>query len=318
MLGSARAEGAQGPRSGPEKARTRARIGYLGPQGTFSEEALLAGVLAEAIDPVAFETFQDTILALSENAIEWAILPIENSLEGSVTVILDLLVDNAATLTIAGEELLPVKHFLIASDQLPLGEITRVLTHPQVPGQCRRFLRERLPHAKVLPASSTADAVRIAAAAPAAEGTAAIGTRLAAEIYKGVVLCENIEDRDDNITRFVWIAGAAATGPPPLRRSRLSGPLKTSLVFWGAGADSAGWLVRCLDEFARRQINLTKIESRPQGGPLGHYMFFVDLEGDASAQPAAGAIAGLAQLCEEVIVLGCYPAAGSPRPGLRP
>jgi prephenate dehydratase len=326
MAGSKRAEGAR-----PHVPR----VGYLGPEGTFSEEALLAGALEDAIEPVAFESFQDTVLALTSGDVEWAILPIENSLEGSVTAILDLLVENAAKVKIVAEELLRVNHFLIAADEMPLSEISRVLTHPQVPGQCRRFLREQLRHATVLPASSTADAVRIAccrggedtaaggregavhhpdARAARVERTAAIGTRLAAQIYEGVVLCENIQDRKDNLTRFVWLGRRedGGTQAPPLHPSRLSGPLKASLVFWGRGADRPGWLVRCLDEFASRQINLTKIESRPQGGPLGHYMFFVDLEGDATAPPAANAIAGLSALCEQVLVLGCYRAARRP------
>ncbi len=340
MAGGERAEGG------------RPRVGYLGPEGTFSEEALLAGVEEEAIEPVGLETFQDTLLALRSGEVEWAILPIENSLEGSVTAILDLLVEHGDEAMIVGEELLRVKHCLIAADELPLSQISHVLTHPQVPGQCRRFLRERLPHASVLPASSTADAVRVVCtegeqgaapggegapphrgaaagrqaagahmhqAAPVAHRTAAIGTRLAAQIYGGVVLCESIEDREDNLTRFVWLGRRGDSGrrSPPLRQSRLAGPLKASLVFWGRGADRPGWLVRCLDEFASRQINLTKIESRPQGGPLGQYMFFVDLEGDAAAPPAANAISGLTALCERVIVLGCYHAAIRPDAGGR-
>jgi prephenate dehydratase len=144
---------------------------------------------------------------------------------------------------------------------------------------------------------------------------AALGTRLAADIYGGAVLREGVQDRDDNVTRFVWLAlvernradgaqGARACDSPPLQHG--GSGWKTSVVFWGPGADSAGWLVRCLDEFARRAINLTKIESRPRREALGHYMFFVDLEGSAEDPTVAAALAGLHAVCEQVRVLGSY------------
>ena len=155
-----------------------------------------------------------------------------------------------------------------------------------MPGQCARFLRGELAHAQVLAASSTAEAVRIVVEARRRDAGGARHA-LAAEIYGGTVLREGVEDRDDNETRFVWLAraGDAATGAiardPPLRcgERRARGEWKTSLVFWGAGADSPGWLVRCLDEFGRREINLTKIESRPRRERMGSYMFFADLQG---------------------------------------
>jgi prephenate dehydratase len=123
------------------------------------------------------------------------------------------------------------------------------------------------------------------------------------------VLRENVQDRDDNETRFVWLAPAGdGTGRrAPLREA--GGAWKTSLVFWGAGADSPGWLVRCLGEFADRELNLTKIESRPQRAKLGHYMFFADVQGSIEEERVARAVAALRELCEEVRVLGCYRAA---------
>ena len=192
-----------------------------------------------------------------------------------------------------------------------LKEIDTVLSHPQVPGQCARFLRSELPHARVLPASSTAEAVR-AVVEDAEHRWAALGTRLAAEIYGGTVVRDGVQDRDDNETRFVWLAqaqGADAT-MPPLRTAAEQSSWKTSLVFWGAGADSPGWLVRCLEEFARREINLTKIESRPRRERLGSYMFFVDLQGSRPReQSVSDAVAEVREICEEVRVLGSYPAA---------
>jgi prephenate dehydratase len=289
------------------------RVAYLGPQGTFSEEALLSSVARDSIEPVPRATIYDTVRALCRGEVEWAIVPIENSLEGSLSVTLDLLADEAEDVQIVGETLLAVKHSLIAAGPVQLKAIDTVITHPQVPGQCTRFLRGELPHARVLPASSTAEAVRdvVASAEP---GRAALGTRLAAEIYGGTVVREGVQDRDDNETRFVWLAQSSdgVSTAPPLRDAGdgREGRWRTSLVFWGAGAERPGWLVRCLDAFARREINLTKIESRPRRERLGHYMFFVDLEGALQVeQSVSDAVTDVREMCEEVRVLGSYPAA---------
>jgi prephenate dehydratase len=287
------------------------RVGYLGPEGTFSEEALLSSVTPDSVEPVPCASIYDTVVALREGDVDWAIVPIENSLDGSISVTLDLLADEAENVRIAGETLLTVRHSLIAARSVELQEIDTVLTHPQVPGQCARFLRGELPRARVLFASSTAEAVR-EVVEDARPGRSALGTRLAAEIYGGTVVREGVQDRDDNETRFVWLAlaGEGASRPAPLPRGDGERPWKTSLVFWGAGADSPGWLVRCLNEFARRDINLTKIESRPRRERLGHYMFFVDLDGGLEvAGDVSDAVADVREMCEEVRVLGSYPAA---------
>ena len=313
-------------------AQERPRVAYLGPAGTFTEEALLAAVWRDSVEPVAARTIYETILALRRGEVDLSIVPIENSLDGSITVTLDLLADEHADLEIVGEELLTVRHSLIAARRVELAQIDTVLTHPQVPGQCERFLRGELGHARVLAASSTAEAVRAAVGA-GRPNEAALGTVLAAEIYGGVVLREGVQDRDDNETRFVWLArsraggraadsdanGGTSSGPDhtadsgadravaSLRFAQGEGDgWKTSLVFWGPGADSPGWLVRCLDEFSRRAINLTKIESRPKRERMGHYMFFVDLQGSVRDETVAQALAGLEAICEEARVLGSY------------
>jgi prephenate dehydratase len=297
------------------------RVGFLGPAGTFSEEALLCSARTESLEPVALATIYDTVLAVRRGEVRWAVVPIENSLDGSVTVTLDLLADEHGDLEIVGEVLLAVKHSLIAAERVALSEIDTVISHPQVPGQCTRLLRGELAHARVLPASSTAEAVRLVAT-EGGRGRAALGTRLAADIYGAAVVREGVQDRDDNVTRFVWLARVKSTGregpraggggssAPPLRAEIGSQPTrwKTSVVFWGAGADSPGWLVRCLDEFAKRGINLTKIESRPRRGSLGHYVFFTDLQGSVGESAVAQALEGLRAVCEEVRVLGSYPA----------
>jgi prephenate dehydratase len=304
------------PGSAPADApagRGRPRVGYLGPEGTFTEEALLASAEPDSVKPVALATIYDAIVALRQGEVEFSIAPIENSLDGSISVTLDLLADEQGGLEIVGEALLTVRHSLIAARKVALSEIDTVITHPQVPGQCQRFLRGELARAQVRAASSTAEAVRSVVAA-ARSNEAALGTALAAEIYGASVLREGVQDRDDNETRFVWLArgegdraGAAANAPPLRGRADQRG-WKTSIVFWGPGADSPGWLVRCLNEFGRRGINLTKIESRPKRERMGHYMFFVDLQGRVGDAPVAQALEGLRGICEVARVLGSYPA----------
>jgi prephenate dehydratase len=301
--------------SPPETPSGRARVGFLGPAGTFSEEALLTDAAPDAVEPVALASIYDTVMALREGQVRWAIVPIENSLEGSINVTLDLLAGEASDVKIVGETLLRVRHSLIAAVDVALAEIDTVITHPQVPGQCTRFLRGELPRARVLPASSTAEAVRIVMA-DGRRAQAALGTELAASIYGATVIRAGVEDREDNETRFVWLAGAAAVDDPAPLRAGAGGEWKTSLVFWGAGAEHAGWLVRCLDEFASRDINLTKIESRPRREGLGSYMFFVEVAGRMQDPLVAEAISGVAAICEEVRVLGSY-AAASARAGER-
>lgn len=282
--------------------------GYLGPEGTFSEEALLSSVRADAVVPVALASIRDAVMAVQERTVRWALVPIENSVEGSVPVTLDTLAGEAADVSIVGEVVLPVRHNLIAGGSLELGQIQTIVSHPHVPGQCTRFLSEELAHAEITAASSTAEAVRLVSEDSGGH-TAAIGTELAAQIYGCTILVSGIQDRQDNETRFVWLAhGEASAQRPPLRSP--GGPgAKTSIVFWGSGAGRSGWLVRCLDAFAERDINLTRIESRPMRERLGQYMFFVDLEGSLAQDSVAEALEGLRALCEHVRVLGSHPIA---------
>jgi prephenate dehydratase len=287
----------------------RPRVGYLGPEGTFSEEALLASAAADGITPHPLSSIREAVAALRDGEVEWAIVPIENSLEGSINATLDLLAGESSDVKIVGEVLLRVRHSLIAPELVGLQEIETVITHPQVPGQCTRFLQGELPQARILPASSTAEAVRMVAVAGRRE-QAALGTPLAARIYGATVLREGVEDRDDNSTRFIWLARAGEEAQPPLGESAAQ-EWKVSVVFWGPGADRPGWLVRCLDEFARRDINLTKIESHPRRRQLGSYMFFADLAGRVGEAPIDEAITGIAAMCDEVRVLGSYRSAGA-------
>jgi prephenate dehydratase len=295
----------------PHSEGERPRVGYLGPAGTFSEEALLASAAEDVVEPYALASIYDTVMALRAGEVSWAIVPIENSLDGSINVTLDLLAGDADDVKIVGEALLHVKHSLIGTGDVPLSEIETVITHPQVPGQCTLFLRSELAHARVLTAASTAEAVRTVVGEGRRE-QAALGTPLAARIYGATIIREGVEDRDDNETRFVWLAGSALAGEPAPLRSSAAAEWKTSLVFWGAGADRPGWLVRCLDEFARREINLTKIESRPRRERLGSYMFFADLAAPLSDPAVAEAVASVRVMCEDVRVLGSYPSTTGP------
>jgi prephenate dehydratase len=300
-------------RSPSPTSAARGWVGYLGPEGTFSEEAVLASVEPGTVRPVPIATIYDAVMAVQEGRVQWALVPIENSIEGSVTVTLDTLAGEAADVVVVGELVIAVRQCLIASSPVALEEIEAVVSHPQAAGQCARFLRSALPGVDVRSASSTADAVRIVSEASEPRW-AALGTRLAAEIYGCVVLRDGVEDHHDNETRFVWLAraGRGEPLPPPVRppaRANAIPRWKTSLLFWGPGADAPGWLVDCLGEFSRRRVNLTKIESRPRRERLGRYMFFADLEGAAAEASVAAAIGGLRGHCEQVRVLGSYPAA---------
>jgi prephenate dehydratase len=277
------------------------RVAFLGPAGTVSHEALMRVPGAEDLELAPQATLHAAVLAVHDGAVDRALVPIENSLEGAVNPVLDALAFATDDLEIVGERLHPVHHHLIAGAPLELGAIRTVHSHPQASGQCARFLAAALPGAAVVAAASTAEAVRQVAGR---EGAAALGTRLAAELYGCVVLREAVEDDPGNETRFVWVARAGAPSPAPGR-----GPRKTALVFWGAGSAGPGWLVRCLAEFASRGVNLTRIESRPRRQGLGEYMFFLDLEGGGEDPAVAAAVDGLRRHADVVRVLGSFPAA---------
>jgi prephenate dehydratase len=304
------------------------RAAFLGPPGTNSHEALLAaGLDAEY---VSFPTVGAVVAAVQEGAADRALVPIENSREGAVAATLDALVFDAPDVLIVGELVHRVSYCLAAAEPMAPDEICTVHSHPQATGQCARFLAEQLPGAAVVAAPSTAGAVRAVAEGGTLAGLAphaAIGTRHAVALYGAVLLAEGIEDDPENATRFAWLArsagddaGGAAGSPAAGSASQgaaggpaaggAPAPLKTALVFWGAGDLAPGWLVACLTEFSSRSINLTRIESRPRRVGLGSYMFFCDLEGAASNPAVDAAIAALRGHCEAVRVLGSYRASG--------
>lgn len=278
------------------------RVGYLGPPGTFSEEALRASPHAHGMEGIPFPTIHATVMAVQEGTVDRALVPIENALEGAVNATLDALAADAHGVAVIGEAVLGIRTCLVARDDLALADIEVVTSHPQPLGQCARFLREQLPDATVRGAASTADAVREVADSDAP--WAALAPRAAAERYGCRVLRDGVDDDPENATRFVWLAPA---GSPPLAED--APRWKTSVVFAGAGDEQPGWLVRCLSEFAFRGVNLTRIESRPRRGRLGHYLFHIDLQGRGDEGAGAEAVAALHAHCEQVRLLGTYPAA---------
>jgi prephenate dehydratase len=283
------------------------RVGFLGPEGTFTHEALIDAAPGRDVELVSLPTIYDSVMAVQSGFVERSLVPIENSLEGSVNVTLDALAMETEDVAILGEVVRPIEHCLIAASELDLSEIETVVSHPQASAQCARFIRSQLPGATVLSGSSTAEAVRLVAEH---DGPwAALGTRLAAERYGCIVLRAGVEDVTGNETRFVWLGRSGATpgGLKPADAS--SGPWKTAIVFWGVGSEEPGWLVACLSEFATREVNLTRIESRPRKQGLGRYMFFLDLEGRDSEPHVAAALAGLAGRVEVLRSLGSFPAA---------
>ncbi len=281
------------------------RIGYLGPEGTFTHEAMIDGLRGLEAVAEPFPTVFDTIMAVHSGAVDHALVPIENSLEGSVNVTLDTLAIDTQDVAIVGEVVHPIRHCLIARTPLELDEIEAVVSHPQANAQCARFIRTRLPQARVLSGDSTAGAVRMVAEH---DGPwAALGNRLAAVRYGCQVLRSGVEDVADNETRFVWLAPAGGNAGPPGSTQPPVGPWKTALVFWGPGAEAPGWLVACLTEFASRKVNLTRIESRPRKQGLGRYMFFCDIEGSEREPHVAQALEGVRARVEALRVLGSFP-----------
>ena len=275
-------------------------VAYLGPAGTYTDEAMRASAPGE-IDPQARSTVYETVMAVQDGQADRAVVPIENSLEGAVAATLDALAGEANRVRIFAEVVHPIHHCLVAARELPLEEIVRVLSHPQATAQCARYLREELPAAERVHVTSTAEAVRTVGAAD--EPWAALGSRLSADLYDCVVLADRVEDHPDNVTRFVWLAQADAG------MARVDGAAKTSIVFWGFNDSAPGALVSVLRELSDRSLNLTKIESRPRRGGLGRYMFFADLEGHADEPNVAEALAALRARVDTLRVLGSYPAA---------
>jgi prephenate dehydratase len=275
------------------------KISFLGPAGTFTEDALREALPEGAeIEALRTATVHDAILAVERGEAERALVPFENSIEGSVRSTLDTLAFDTEAVTIVGEHDFRVHAHLIVREGIGLEQISAILSHPQPLAQCAGFLRENLPGVERRSVSSTAEAVRMVG--ESVRPWAAIGARAAADLYGCTVLREGIEDAADNVTRFVWIA-------PRDTKPAGDGPWRTSLVFSELGADHPGALVDALQEFSNREINLSRIESRPLRQGLGRYMFFCDLEGALGDPAVSEALEALREKAESVRILGSYP-----------
>ncbi len=280
------------------------RVAYLGPAGTFSEDALRAsGFCPSGYEPVLCDTIVAVVEAIGAGRADRAFVPVENSIEGSVRSTLDTLVAEADRVTIAGEYVHEIRSALIAARVIPLDQIRAVISHPQPLAQCARFIREELSGAEVRVADSTSAAVmEVRDGEP---GLAALAPAPAAAIYGCEVIREGIEDEPGNLTRFLWLAPA---GTPSAGDDGTSA-WKTTVVFSGLGNDHPGALVQALLEFSDRQINLARIESRPDRRELGRYRFFIDIEGSESDPGVGEALEGLRSKASSVLVLGSYPSA---------
>jgi prephenate dehydratase len=270
-------------------------IAYLGPPGTFTEEALQSWPGLDYREAVPFATVEDTVMAVEAETTDKGVVPIENSIEGSVNATLDSLAFEAEVL-IQGEMVCQVEHYLLARPGVKLSDITRVISHPQAAAQCRRHLAELLTGVELEAANSTTEAaLRVA---ESQEPRAAIGSRLAAHLYDLEVLYEGLEDHPDNRTRFVLLGR---------QEMPATGHDKTSMVCF-IHKDQPGMLLQILQEFAFRYINLTKIESRPTKKVLGDYCFFIDCEGHQEDEVVASALKCLRCKLPRVKLLGSYPA----------
>ena len=268
------------------------RIGVLGPQGTYSEKAALIWCKEKAGAALVYYPDFDYVLeAVQKGEVDAGIVPVENSLEGAITAVMDLLL--RLDVVIVGEVNLPIKHCLVGQGQ---GEIRVILSHPQALAQCRQYLHEHYPEAEIRTTGSTSHAARLAQEFPE---MAAIAGQDTAERYGLSILAREIQDARDNITRFI-VAGREGVGA--------SGRDKTSLIIY-LDKDRPGALFSILEEFARRNINLTRIESRPSRKGLGDYYFYIDLVGHIHDQAVGEAVAAARAKAAMIRVLGSYPRA---------
>jgi prephenate dehydratase len=268
------------------------KVAYLGPPGTFTEEAAL--LYAEKAQLIPFFSVPAVASAVDTGMAHEGVVAIENSLEGSVTDTLDLLI-HESKLLIRYELVLPIEHHLLVESGTQTSEVEAIFSHPQALAQCRRFLEQCFPKAKVVAALSTAAAVEQMVSSSIA--SAAIGTQRAAELYGVQILARNIQDQSPNLTRFVVLAREDHTP---------TGKDKTSLCFSFAD-DRPGLLYEVLKEFADHNINLVKVESRPSKKILGKYIFLVDLDGHRQDALVSQVLAKVKAKSSLFKVFGSYP-----------
>jgi prephenate dehydratase len=284
----------------------RRRVGFLGPEGTFTEQALLLQHDLARDELVPMATIGEVLAAADDGSIDFGFVGIENSIEGTVNATIDALAFEHELL-IQREVELGIQLNLLVPAGVEMADITRVLTFPVAAAQCRSWLASNLPNAEVVAANSNAEAARLIS--EERDGiSAAVAPSLAAKIYGLDVLANDIEDHPENTTRFVLVARDQI---PPA-----TGHDKTTIVVFQR-TDRPGSLLAILQEFAARAINLTKLESRPTKKGLGDYCFIIDLEGHLSDELVADCLRDVRSKVEDIKLLGSYPAAGAHGPAAR-
>lgn len=269
------------------------KIGYLGPRGTFSHEALKKYISGVEHAAVEFSSIPEILVAVKDNLVDEAVVPIENSIEGAVNATMDM-IGLEVDLLIKAELIMPIREHLLAKKGTGLSEVKYVLSHPQPLGQCRRFLAEKLPYARVQTVYSTAAAAD--EVAKGAAGYAAIGSTAAAEVYGLEIIKKDIQDNGNNHTRFI-VLGRTQTAK--------TGRDRTSIAF--STDDEPGSLYKILGIFDLWDINLSRIESRPAKNKLGRYIFFVDLIGHREDEDLKDALTMVKKKTSFFKFLGSYP-----------
>lgn len=271
------------------------KIGYLGPEGTYCQEAVeVIGRNLADYTAVQYPTIYEALNAVRTGEIDKAVVPIENSIEGSVNATLDVFA-RREELKISGEIAIAVEHNLMTRKGIDISDIELVLSHPQALAQCSRFIEEKLPGVEIRHALSTAEGAR--QVSQIQNKWAAIANSKAAEVYGLEIIEKGIQDEINNVTRFVIAALEDS--------DQKTGKDKTSIVF--SSEDRPGSLYRILDIFNLWDINLTRIESRPAKNMLGKYIFFVDLEGYREDQDLKDALTMVCRKSSFFRVLGSYP-----------
>lgn len=273
------------------------KIGFLGPEGTFTQRAVQIYTADNPAELVAMSSIRETLLAVQKDELNLAVIPFENSLEGSVPVVLDILAWEA-DLHIIDELILPISQTLMINPGAKWQDITEIYTHPQSAGQCRLFLETHLPKAELYLTNSNSEGAKQAKQVGISAG--AIGPEQAAEIFGLEVVLRDIQDKKDNFTRFVVVSKNSAKSPGAQN--------KTSIVF--STEHKPGSLACILDIFSLWDINMSKIESRPSRGKLGRYIFFIDIEGHMVDPDVRDALTMVKRKTTFYKFLGSYPRAG--------
>lgn len=274
------------------------KIAYLGPPGTFTEEALdryiSIGKLEKNIEKIPFSNMGEVIKSVDRGETAEGIVPIENSLEGSVNITLDFLTFESEA-KIIREITIPIKHSLIGKEKISPDKIRKIISHPHATAQCKNYISTYLKSAEIIAANSTAEAIQILKKEE--NDIAAIGTKTAARIYGLKIIESDIEDNKDNKTKFIFVGNSIQPK---------SGKDKTSIVCF-LKQDKPGSLFNILKEFAERNINLTRLESRPAKKDLGDYVFLIDIEGHLHDRDIYEAIDVLRKTVYLIKILGSYP-----------